>query len=458
MIKSQEILIVEDEQDIGRLIAESLDDEGYQTRHAVNGTMAMDMVKSRCPNLVILDIWLGDSKFDGIRVLEMIKKDLPYLPVVMMSGHGTIETAVAAIKKGAYDFIEKPFKMDRMLLVVERALEAARLKRENEELKNRQADEYTMNTTAIIPVNLMPIVSRVAPTSSRVMILGPSGSGKEMLAHMIHQMSQRNKGPFHILNCAMLEPSSVEAELFGLENAGGIRLGALEKAHQGTLLLDEVADLSLEVQGKMVRALQEQSFTRIQGNNKVHVDVRVLSSTRYEIQSLINEGKFREDLYYRLNVVPISMPPLRERIEDLPKLVDLFAEMVAKTNTLPKKNFSDDALLTMKNYDWPGNLRQLKNCIDWVLIMTQDEECDSITPEMLPTDIMSQTPLLLHNHQVSNFVGLPLREARESFEKDYLNAQILRFDGNISRTANFVGMERSALHRKLKSLKVKNIE
>lgn len=458
MIKAQEILIVEDEEDIGRLIAESLEDEGYQTRYAKNGTMAIDMIKSRCPNLVILDIWLGDSKFDGIRVLEMIKRDLSYLPVVMMSGHGTIETAVAAIKKGAYDFIEKPFKMDRMLLVVERALEAARLKRENQELKSRQTDEYSMDTTAIIPLNLVPIVSRVAPTSSRVMIFGPSGSGKEMLAHMIHQMSQRDKGPFHILNCAMLEPSSVEAELFGLDDANGIRLGALEKAHQGTLFLDEVADLSLEVQSKMVRALQEQSFTRINGNNKVHVDVRVLSSTRYDIQSLINEGKFREDLYYRLNVVPISMPSLKERIEDLPKLVDLFSDMVAKTNILPKRIFSDDALLTMKTYDWPGNLRQLKNCIDWVLIMAQDDDGEFITPEMLPTDIITQTPILLQNNQALNFVSLPLREARESFEKDYLYAQILRFDGNISRTANFVGMERSALHRKLKSLKIKNIE
>ena len=451
---AQEILIVDDEQDIGRLIAESLEDEGYQTRYAENGTTAIENIKSRCPNLVILDIWLGDTKFDGIRVLEMIKKDLPYLPVVMMSGHGTIETAVAAIKKGAYDFIEKPFKMDRMLLVVERALEAARLRQENQDLKIRHNDDYTMDTTAIIPANLLPVIDRVAPTSSRVMIFGPSGSGKEMLAHMIHKCSHRHKGPFHILNCAMLEPYSLEVELFGIEDSNGIRLGALEKAHQGTLFLDEVADLSLEVQGKMVRALQEQSFIRVNGRNKVHVNVRILSSTRYDIQNLIDQGKFREDLYYRLNVVPIRMPHLKERIDDLAKLVDLFADSVARTNSLPKRTFSDDALLAMKVYDWPGNLRQLKNCVDWVLIMAQDEDSHMITPEMLPTDIITGMPNVLQNNQTLSFVNMPLREAREQFEKDYLLAQILRFDGNISHTANFVGMERSALHRKLKGLRI----
>ena len=281
---TQEILIVDDEQDIGRLIAESLEDEGYKTRYAVNGVAAIEAVKSRCPGMVILDIWLGDTKFDGIRVLELIKKDFPNLPVVMMSGHGTIETAVSAIKKGAYDFIEKPFKMERLLLLVERSLEAARLRRENDDLKSRGMAEHDMQMAQIIPSNLMPLIDRIAPTSSRVMIQGASGTGKETVARLIHERSKRSNGPFLVLNCALLAPESIESELFGKEEAGGFKIGMLEKAHQGTLLLDEVADLSLEVQSKMVRVLQELSFQRVNSSRKVQVDVTglVFNKSKYD--------------------------------------------------------------------------------------------------------------------------------------------------------------------------------
>ncbi len=451
---AHEILIVDDEQDIGRLIAESLEDEGYTTRHALTGPEAVAAVKGRCPNLVVLDIWLGDTKFDGIRVLELIKKDFPHLPVVMMSGHGTIETAVAAIKKGAYDFIEKPFKMDRMLLVLERALETAQLKRENQDLKSRAPDEYGASAQAIIPASLKPLIDRIAPTSSRVMIQGPLGAGKEVVARMIHESSRRKESAFHILNCALLEPDVLESELFGIETPNGIRIGALEKAHQGTLLLEEVGELTLEMQGKIIRVLQEQSFLRVNGTSPVQVDVRVLSSTSQNIQALMQVSKFREDLYYRLNVVPLRMPALQERLEDLPKLVTLFSDIVARANSIPKRTFSEEALLALKTYDWPGNLRQLKNVIDWVLIMSQDEENDIVTPDMLPVEISMSMPTLLQNNQASDLISLPLREARERFEKDYLLAQVSRFGGNISHTAHFVGMERSALHRKLKSLKI----
>jgi two-component system nitrogen regulation response regulator NtrX len=452
---AQEILIVDDEQDICRLIADCLADEGYQTRCATSGETAIEAVKSRCPNLVILDIWLGSSHFDGIRVLELIKKDFPDLPVVMMSGHGTIETAVSAIKKGAYDFIEKPFKMDRLLLVIERALEAAQLRRENEELKSRSFAEYDDSVSILVPQSIVSLINRIAPTNSRIMIQGPSGSGKGAVARLIHNRSKRSNGPFVILNCALLESDSIEAALFGIEEASGIKIGTLEKAHQGTLLLDEVADLSLEVQSKIVRVLQEQTFQRVNGHHKVQVDVRILSSTSHDIQALTQAGKFREDLFYRLNVVPLKMPSLKERLDELPQLVELFSEIVSRANGVPRRAFSQEALLALKTYDWPGNLRQLRNVIDWVLIMAQDEDYHQlIMPEMLPAEIMMRMPTVLQNNHAVDFISLPLKEARERFEKDYLLAQVSRFSGNISHTAHFVGMERSALHRKLKSLKI----
>ncbi|MFN7709621.1 MAG: sigma-54-dependent transcriptional regulator [Holosporales bacterium] len=452
---SNEILIVDDEADIGRLISETLQDEGYSTRHALDGPSALEAIRDRCPSLIILDIWLGDSRFDGMKVLEEVQRDFPHVPVLMMSGHGTIETAVNAIKLGAYDFIEKPFKTDRLLVLVGRAIEAARLRREVEELKLKavQTQELIGKSSALQQVRQM--VEKVASTSSRVLIVGPSGAGKEVVARMICAKSKRANAPFVILSCARLAPDQVEAELFGCDGLEGERrIGVLEKAHGGTLLLDEIADLPLETQGKLVRVLQDQSFQRLGSNRRVQVDVRVIASTSRDLQFLIEEGYFREDLYYRLSVVPIRLPALRERREDIPELVEYFIKRTADAHGLAPKPFAEETLLALQAYEWPGNVRQLRNVVEWILIMTANDECDAVRPDHLPGDIFGETPALLRNEHGAHVMRLPLRDAREQFEKDYLLAQVARFAGNISQTASFVGMERSALHRKLKNLRI----
>jgi two-component system nitrogen regulation response regulator NtrX len=446
---AQDILIVDDEADITKLVSDILEDEGYATRCAVDGPTAIEAVKERRPTLVILDIWLGDSRFDGIKVLENIQKDHPMVPVVMMSGHGTIETAVEAIKKGAYDFIEKPFKADRLLLIIKRAIESAKLKRENHELRIRS--HYSL----ILPTgSLSQIIEKVAPTSSRIMISGPAGSGKEEIARTIHNKSARKEGSFSVLNCAIFSHDRLERELFGSEENDAIKVGVLEQTHQGTLLLDEVCSMPLETQGKLVRFLQEQRFQRVGGNRKVKVDVRVIGSTSLDVEDAVRMGNFREELYYRLSVVPIRVPPLKERKEDIPILVRHFVEASAQVNGLSPREFSEEALLALQSYDWPGNLRQLRNVIDWVLIMAQDDTPGAVTVNMLPSEVISETPQILQDDKGAELIRMPLREAREKFERDYLLAQVTRFSGNISQTANFVGMERSALHRKLKNLQV----
>lgn len=451
----QEILIVDDEQDICRLIAETLEDENFETRLAHDGPSALEAIKARRPALVILDIWLGDSRFDGMKVLEYIKKDAPELPVLMMSGHGTIETAVTAIKNGAYDFIEKPFKADRLVVLVSRALEAARLRHENFELSKRSGGAVQGLIGSSSSANqLRQMIERIAPTSSRVLITGPSGSGKEIIARLIHAKSKRKDGPFVLMNCANLSPERFEEELFGREEETGVRAGLLEKAHRGTLLLDEVSDLPMETQGKIVRALHASNFERLGGTRKVEVDVRVLASTCRDIKKLVAEGKFREDLFYRLNVVPLKAPSLKERREDIPALVQDLVCRISHSTGLPERRFSGDSLLTLQAYDWPGNIRQLRNVIEWTLIMASDKTIEMITPELLPGEVCGETPALLRSEQSTNIMSMPLREARENFEKDYLLAQVARFSGNISQTANFVGMERSALHRKLKTLAI----
>ena len=456
---AHEILIVDDEPDIRALIEGILSDEGYETRQAHNSDTALAAFRARRPSLVILDIWLQNSKLDGLGILAAMNREEPVVPVVMISGHGTIETAVLAIQQGAYDFIEKPFKSDRLLLIAARALEAARLRRENSELRLRAGPETELIGSSQGIAQLRSAIEKVAPTGSRVLITGPAGSGKEVAARMLHARSRRADGPFAALNCATLNPARFEEELFGVEPGGDPmaqprRAGVLERAHGGTLLLDEVADMPLETQGKIVRALQEQGFERVGGATRVKVDVRVIATTNRDLQAEISAGRFREDLYYRLAVVPLKIPALRERRDDVPALARHFMARSGETSGMASREIAEDALAALQAYDWPGNVRQLRNLVDWLLIMAPGEARDPIRAEMLPPEVGSAAPAMLKLDRSSEIMTLPLREARELFEKQYLEAQLLRFGGNISRTANFVGMERSALHRKLKFLGV----
>lgn len=453
---AHDILIVDDEADIRSLVVGILEDEGYSCREAGSDEAALASIAARRPSLVLQDIWLQGSKLDGLAILSAVKRDHPDVPVVMMSGHGTIETAVAAIKEGAYDFIEKPFQTDRMLLVIERAIEAARLRRELFDLKNRSgAIEDLVGSTSVIN-QLRQAVEKVAPTGSRVLISGPPGSGKEVVARLLHAKSKRAQGPFVVLNCAALNPDRMEVELFGMAQAHsedeGRKIGLLEQAHTGTLMLDEVADMPLETQGKIVRVLQEQTFERVGGGGRVEVDVRVIASSNRDLQDAIAQGRFREDLFYRLNVVPLRVPSLKECREDIPLIAQHFMDRAARQAGVIGRQLGEDAQVVLKNYDWPGNARQLRNVMEWLLIMGTGDVREPVTAAMLPPELSSATPAVLKWDKSSELLGLPLREARELFEREYLATQVSRFNGNISRTSSFVGMERSALHRKLKSL------
>ena len=450
---ASEILIVDDEEDIRDLIAGILHDEGYTTRVAGDSESALGAIRARRPQLVVLDIWLQGSKLDGIEILETIKREQPELPVVMISGHGTIETAVASIKKGAYDFIEKPFKADRLIHVVERALEAARLKREVQELKLKAGDEGEMVGNSPTITQLKVLIDKIAPTNSRVLITGPAGSGKEVAARLIHAHSRRAGNAFVAINCATMEPDRLEAELFGVEaNDGAARkIGLFELAHNGTLYLDEVSDMPLETQGKILRVLIDQTFTRVGGQARVQVDARVICSTTRDLRAETEGSRFREDLYHRLNVVPVRIPSLAERRDDIPVLVGHFMKRLSAASGLPTRSIGDDAMAILQTHGWPGNVRQLRNIVERLLILASDDVTEAVTADLLPTDLSSG---MGGNKNGDLVISLPLREAREIFERDYLLAQINRFGGNISRTAEFVGMERSALHRKLKALGV----
>jgi len=456
---AHDILIVDDEADIRALIAGILDDEGYSTREAGSSDAAIEAMGARRPSLAILDIWLQGSALDGLGILEAFKRDHPEVPVVMISGHGNIETAVQAIHQGAYDFIEKPFKSDRLLLVVERAIEAARLRRENQELRLRAGPGGELVGNSPFVGQVRQLVDKVAPTNSRVLVTGPAGSGKEVVARLIHTRSRRAGGPFVVLNCAAMHPDRMESELFGTEHGvdgpdSPRKIGTFEQAHGGTLLLDEVADMPLETQGKIVRVLQDQTFERLGGGKRVEVDVRVVATTNRDLQTEMAGGRFREDLYYRLNVVPVKVPPLRDRREDIPNLARHFMQLAATAAGVQPRPLGEDAMAALQAYDWPGNVRQLRNIVDWLLIMAPGDARETIRAEMLPTEIGAITPAVLRWEKSSEIMTLPLREARELFEREYLLAQVNRFAGNISRTAAFVGMERSALHRKLKLLGV----
>ncbi|HIJ63883.1 MAG TPA: sigma-54-dependent Fis family transcriptional regulator [Rhodospirillaceae bacterium] len=457
---AHDILIVDDESDIRLLTSGILTDEGYQTRQAADSDAAIEAVRARRPSLVLLDIWLQGSRLDGLGILAEIRREHPSVPVVMMSGHGTIETAVSAIKEGAYEFIEKPFQADRLLLVVQRAIESARLRREIEDLKLRSGgDEELLGVSAAI-IQLRQAIERVAPTGSRVLVTGPAGVGKEVVARLLHRSSKRASGPFVVINCAAMHPERMEAELFGVEQTadGSRKIGTFEQAHGGTLVLDEVADMPIETQGKIVRILQEQTFDRIGGGKRVEVDVRVMAITNRDLAGEIAAGRFREDLFYRLNVVPLRMPAVRERREDIPVLARHFMQRAAQTAGLPVRPLGEDAVAALQAYDWPGNVRQLRNVMDWLLIMTGGDPREAIRADMLPPEIGAITPSVLRWEKSSEIMTLPLRDAREVFEREYLLAQVTRFGGNISRTSAFVGMERSALHRKLKLLGVNTDE
>jgi two-component system nitrogen regulation response regulator NtrX len=450
-----DILIVDDEADIRDLISGILEDEGHSARLARDSDEALRAIEQRRPNLVILDIWLQGSRLDGLEVLSIIKRTYPELPVVIISGHGNIETAVTAIKRGAYDYIEKPFKADRLVLVTLRALEAYQLKREVRELKERSTISAEMIGKSVAMNQLRANIEKAAPTNSRILIRGASGAGKELAARALHLKSLRASGPFVVLNAAAMAPDRVEEELFGTEDrSGGPRkVGALEEAHSGTLYIDEVADMPLETQGKILRVLVEQKFLRIGGTQKVAVDVRIISSTSRDLERDMAEGRFREDLYHRLNVVPLRVPSLAERRDDIPDLIAYFAQQLSQASGLPPRRIGEDAIAVLQAHDWTGNVRELRNNVERLMILAGGAPDTVITADLLPQEIGANVPLPI-NGGAEHLMSLPLREAREIFEREYLLAQINRFGGNISRTAEFVGMERSALHRKLRALGV----
>ena len=452
-----DILIVDDERDIRSLISMTLEDEGYATKQAAGAAEARNLLLSEPPKLAILDIWMRESDMDGLELLEWSKSIYPDLPILMISGHGTIETAVQAIRNGAYDFIEKPFKEERLLMMVARALESAKLTRENIELRAQMTDGAVPELIGKSPVmrGIRQSIDKIAPTASRVLVNGPSGSGKELAARCIHNKSDRRDERFVVANCARLASERVDAELFGSESLQSHRriVGLFEQAHKGTLYFDEICDLPLETQGKIVRAVNEQRFRRVGGNTEVVVDVRVISASSRDLAAEISAGRLREDLYYRLGVVPLTMPPLAQRREDIPLLAKHFTSLVAKRlGVLPFK-LSDEVLAAMQGYSWPGNVRQIHNVIETMLILAPTERNEPIDLDLLPAEI--------HNvvrsggeSEMDTLMGLPLRGAREEFERAYLVTQLLRFDGNVSRVATFIGMERSALHRKLKALNI----
>ena len=447
-----EVLVVDDEADIRELVAGVLEDEGYSVRTAADSSGALDAIEDRRPSLVLLDVWLQGSRLDGLQLLEQVKTRDPTLPVIMISGHGNLDTAVAAIREGAVDFIEKPFEAGKLLHLVGRATETDRLRRENAAFRQQFGQDDHLGGSSVAINTVRATLKRVAPTGSRVLITGPAGVGKEIAARMIHNWSPRAGAPFITVSAAMMSPERVEEELFGVETAGVARPGLLEQAHGGTLFLDEIADMPVTTQAKMLRVLTDQSYTRVGGQRPVKVDVRVLSATSRDLAEEIAAGRFREDLYYRLNVVPVRIPPLKERREDIPDLVNHFLTRFAADRRIAPPRSAEEALAALQAHDWPGNVRQLRNIIERTLILAPGDRVECIEIDLLPPEIVEGQGSGNINTSSIAIMGSPLREARESFEREYLKIQIRRFSGNISRTASFIGMERSALHRKLKAL------
>ena len=447
-----DVLVVDDEADIRDLVAGILTDEGYDVRTASDSESALAAVRARKPSLLILDIWMQGGGMDGLELLDLVKGLDADLPVIMISGHGNIETAVSSIKRGAYEFLEKPFKSDRLLLVVERALETTNLRRENRRLRTQAITPEGLIGRSVASQQLRQMIAKLAGANSRVLISGPAGSGKETVARLIHAASPRSRNEFVPISAAGMTPERMDLELFGEEGSANrtAKIGVFERAHGGTLYLDEAADMPRETQGRILRVLVEQRFRRVGGDSDVQVDVRVISSTSKDLREEIAAGRFREDLFHRLNVVPVNVPGLSERREDIPELIEDFIQRICEASGMPRRRLSDDALAMLQVRAWPGNLRQLRNNVERMLILATGALTDPITADMLPPEAS------VNDHATSlgaeRIIALPLREAREVFERDYLTAQMLRFSGNISRTAGFIGMERSALHRKLKSL------
>jgi two-component system nitrogen regulation response regulator NtrX len=452
---ASDILIIDDEADIRDLVSGILEDDGHQVRTARDSDEALEAMRRRTPSLAVLDIWLQGSRIDGLELLAMFKEIDPEMPVIVISGHGTIETAVSAIRKGAYDFVEKPFTADRLLLVVQRAMETARLKRENVALKARSAAGDDLIGTSPVMANLRSAIDRVAQTNSRVLITGPAGSCKELVARLLHESSARAGAPFIVINAASIAPDRMESEIFGEEGPEGRprKIGVFEQAHSGTLFLDEVGDMPLETQSKILRVLVDQRFHRLGGATDVQVNVRVVSSSSRDLRVDIEQGRFRENLFHRLNVVPLRAPSLAERREDIPELAGYFVGRLAGMSGVPARQIGEDALAALQAADWPGNVRQLRNVIERILILATGDPSTPVTVDSLPAEAWPSAGISKHDG-LQEVIALPLRDARERFEREYLNVQITRFGGNISRTAAFIGMERSALHRKLKSLGV----
>jgi two-component system nitrogen regulation response regulator NtrX len=447
-----DVLVVDDEADIRELVSGVLEDEGYSVRTAADSTAALDAIDDRRPSMVLLDVWLQGSRLDGLQLLQEIKRRDATLPVLVISGHGNLDTAVAAVREGAVDFIEKPFEAERLVYLVDRATETDQLRRENATLRKQFGQDEQLNGSSVAINTVRATLKRVAPTGSRVLITGPGGVGKEIAARMIHQWSPRAKAPFIVLSAAMMSPDRVEEELFGSETDGVARPGLLEQAHGGTIFLDEIADMPLTTQGKILRVLTDQSYHRVGGQRPVKVDVRVLSATSRNLSEEIAGARFREDLFYRLNVVPVKLPALRERREDIPELVNHFLARFAAERRIPTPSLSDEAMAALQAHEWPGNVRQLRNIIERTIILAPGDRVACIEVDLLPSEVLENQGTIGVTSATMTIMGSPLREARESFEREYLKIQIRRFSGNISRTASFIGMERSALHRKLKAL------